>query len=78
MDPYNNNRLASMEYEQRVQSAPVVPDYAAPNVEIQEGWLVQLVLRFIGLFRRASKPLDEHRKPMRETTHCAQAVEQHR
>jgi hypothetical protein len=77
MDPYSNNRLANMEHEQRAQSAPVVPEYDTPNVEIQAGWLVQLALRFFSLFRSASKPLDEHRKPVRETTPCAQATEQH-
>jgi hypothetical protein len=77
MDPYSNNRLASMEYEQRAQSALVVPEYDASNVEIQAGWLVQFVLRFVGLIRRASKPLDERRKSVHETTSCAQAVEQH-
>ena len=76
MDPYSNNRLASVEYEQQVQSAPIAPEYDAPNIEIQAGWLAQLALSVFSVFRHASKPLDERRKPVREIPPCTQAIEQ--
>ena len=55
MDIHGINRLAKLEYERRVQSMPVVPEYEAPNVEIQPGWIVRLAQRLISMLQRPER-----------------------
>jgi hypothetical protein len=63
MDIHSINRLASMEHEQRVQSIPVIPEYDAPNVEIQPGWALCLMQRFLRRLQQAFRPLGADRTP---------------
>lgn len=75
MDIHSNNRLAIMEHEQRVRSIPVVPEYDAPNVEIQPGWALRLVQRFVSSLGHSFQLLDKSRKHGCETTHRARMIE---
>ena len=42
MDLYSNNRLASMEYEQGVQSAPIVPEYRFQSIALTPAALTSI------------------------------------
>ena len=49
IDIHNANMLAKLELEQRIKALPVVPEYDAPNIEIQPGWVLKLAQRFLGV-----------------------------
>jgi len=76
MDTYSINRLAAIEHEQRVKSIPAVPEYDAPNVEIQPGWALALALRLaLRFFRvlgsvRVPAPASNEASPLPQTIVC--------